>query len=270
MAKPAWRMPWPEGDEPDVELEDDDQQEGAVVLQRWVEQPDGRFALVELPLTRELYLNPRIGDKLTQGELHGDVMADLKGLLGRHFKPQRDVKVLMDMKHTFGRGLYAPGPDISIVRGVRDPERKRDSFNVIKEGVTPSLVIEIVSPLDPRVREMDEVDKYQFYQQVGIPEYLLVDPPRKSTDYRFQLKGHRLAQGKGSYQPIAPDAQGRLLSETTGLWFGVSADGQQIEVFDARTGERLLTPEEIQEGRQAAEAELVRLRAEIEQLKSGR
>jgi Uma2 family endonuclease len=284
MAKPAWRMPWPEGDEPDepdFELEDDDQQEGAVVLQRWVEQPDGRFALVELPLTRELYLNPRIGDKLTQGELHGDVMADLKGLLGRHFKPQRDVKVLMDMKHTFGRGLYAPGPDISIVRGVRDPERKLDSFNVVKEGVSPSLLIEIISPLDPRVREMDEVDKYQFYQQVGIPEYLMVDPPRKSNEHRFQLKGHRLVEGR--YQPIAPDAQGRLLSETTGLWFGVSADGQQIEVFDARTGERLLTPEEIQEGRQAAEekvaretaarklaeAELERLRAEIERLKSG-
>jgi Uma2 family endonuclease len=279
MAKPAWRMPWPEGDEPDepdFELEDDDQQEGAVVLQRWVEQPNGRFALVELPLTRELYLNPRIGDKLTQGELHGDVMAAFKELLGRYFKPQRDVKVLMDMKHTFGRGLYAPGPDISIVHGVRDPERKRDSFNVVKEGVTPSLLIEIISPIDRRVREMDEVDKFQFYQQVRIPEYLMVDPPRKSTDYRFRLKGHRLDAG-GCYQPIAPDAQGRLLSETTGLLFGVSADGQRIDVFDARTGERLLYPEEIQEGRRAAEekaalaeAELERLHAEIERLRSGR
>lgn len=284
MAKPAWRMPWPEGsepDEPDFELEDDDQQEGSVVLQRWVEQPDGRFELVELPLTRELYLNPRIGDKLTQGELHADVMAELKSLLGAHFKPQRDIKVLMDMMHTFGRGLYTPSPDVSIVRGVRDPDRKRDSFNVVKEGVTPSLVIEVVSPLDPRVREMDEVDKYQFYQQVGIPEYLMVDPPRKSNEHRFQLRGHRLVQGR--YQAIAPDAQGRILSETTGLAFGVSADGQRIDVFDARTGERLLPLEEEREGRQKAEAkaaretaarklaeaELKRLRAEIERLKSG-
>jgi Uma2 family endonuclease len=297
MAKPAWKMPWPEGDEPDFELEDDDQQEGSVVLQRWVEQPDGRFELVELPLTRERYLNPRIGDKFTQGELHADVMGELKELLGRLFKPQRDVKVLMDVQHTFGRGLYAPSPDISIIRGVRDPDRKRESFNVVKEGVSPSLVIEIISPLDPRIREMDEVDKYQFYQQIGIPEYLMVDPPRKGTDYRFRLRGHRLDAG-GRYQPIVPDAQGRLLSETTGLWFGVSADGQRIEVFDARTGERVLTPEEVQEGRQRAEekaarasaaqkaaeeeaareasarrlaeAVLERLRAEIERLKSGR
>jgi Uma2 family endonuclease len=208
-------------------------------------------------------------------------MAELKSLLGAHFKPQRDIKVLMDMMHTFGRGLYAPSPDVSIVRGVRDPDRKRDSFNVVKEGVTPSLVIEVVSPLDPRVREMDEVDKYQFYQQVGIPEYLMVDPPRKSNEHRFQLRGHRLVQGR--YQAIAPDAQGRILSETTGLSFGVSADGQRIDVFDARTGERLLPLAEEREGRQKAEkkaaretaarklaeAELKRLRAEIERLKSG-
>ncbi len=269
MAKPASKMPWPDGDEPDLKLEDDDQQEGAVVVQRVIEHPDGHRELVELPLTVERYLNPHLEDKMTQGELHGDVMAGLKELLGRHFKPQRDVKVLMDVKHTFGRGLYAPSPDVSIIRGICDPERKLDSFNVIKEEVAPSLVIEVVSPLDPRVRKMDEVDKFEFYQRVGIPEYLMVDPPRKGTGHRFRLRGYRL-DFRRSYQPIAPDAQGRLLSETAGLWFGVSADGQEIEVFEARTGERLLTPEEIQEGRQAAEAELERLRAEIERLKSGR
>ncbi len=163
MAKPAWKMPWPEGnepDEPDFELEDDDQQEGSVVVQRVVERPDGSLDLVEL-----------------------------------------------------------------------------------------------------------------------------------------RLKGHRL-DARRRYQPIAPDAQGRLLSETTGLWFGVSADGQRIDVFEAQTGERVLTPEEIQEGCQAAEkkaarasvaqkaaekeaarqsaarrlaeAELEQLRAEVERLKSGR
>lgn len=259
MAKPAWRMPWPEGDEPDFELEDDDQQEGAVVVQRVVKHRDGRLELVELPLTRERYLNPRYGDKLTQGELHADVLAELKELLGRLFKPQRDVKVLMDVQHTFGRGLYAPAPDVSILYGVRHPGRKRNSFNVVKEGVTPSLVIEVASPFDPRVRKMDEVDKYQFYQQVGIPEYLMVDPPRKSNEHRFQLKGHRLVEGR--YQPIVPDARGRLLSETTGLWFGVSADGQRIDIFDARTGERLLTPEEIEECRQRAEEKAARASA---------
>ena len=40
------------------------------VLQRWVEQPDGRWRLLELPLTRELFLNPELDDKMLQGEGH--------------------------------------------------------------------------------------------------------------------------------------------------------------------------------------------------------
>jgi Uma2 family endonuclease len=151
------------------------------MLQRWVEHPGGGFELLEMPLTLELYLNPRLGDKLTQGELHADLMAELKELLGRHFRHQRDVKVLMDVKHQFSprRG---PSPDISIVRGVRNPDLKRSSFNVVKEGVVPSLVIEILSPFDARVRRMDEVDKVKLYERVGIPEYVLGDPaPRQNV-----------------------------------------------------------------------------------------
>jgi hypothetical protein len=44
-----------------------------------------------------------------------------------------------------------------------------------------------------------------------------------------------------------------------------------VELFDARTGERLLSSREEEEGRKAAEEELKRLRVEIERLKaSGR
>jgi Uma2 family endonuclease len=270
MAKPAHEMSWPESSEPELELPDEE--DGVVMLQSWVERPGGGFELLEMPLTLELYLNPRLGDKLTQGELHADLMAELKELLGRYFKPQLDVKVLMDVKHLFSprRG---PSPDISIVRGVRNPDRKRSSFNVVKEGVVPSLVIEVLSPFDDRVRQMDKVDKVKLYERVGIPEYVLVDPPRQDNDHRFLLKGFRLDRLR-HYQRIEPDAQGRLLSETTELIFGVSAKGDRIEVFNARTGERLESPAEVEEraAREAkranrAEAELDRLRAQIERLK---
>ncbi|MFY9821058.1 MAG: Uma2 family endonuclease [Thermoanaerobaculia bacterium] len=269
MAKPAREMSWPEKSEP--ELQDDEDEE--VMLQRWVERPGGGFELLEMPLTLELYLNPRLEDKMTQGELHADLLAELKELLGRYFKPQRDVKVLMDVKHILSprRG---PSPDISIVRGVRNPDRKLSSFNVVKEGVVPSLVIEVVSPIDARVRKMDEVDKVKLYERVGIPEYVLVDPPRQANSHQFFLKGYRLDRLK-RYQRIEPDSQGRLLSETTDLLFGVSTQGDRIEVFDARTGERLESPAEVeeraaQEAKRAnrAEEELARLRAQIERLKT--
>jgi Uma2 family endonuclease len=267
-------MSWPEDSEPELELQDEE--EGEVMLQRWVERPGGGFELLEMPLTLELYLNPRLGDKMTQGELHGDLLVELKELLGRYFKPQLGVKVLMDVKHLVSP-RKGPSPDISIVRGVRNPGRKRTSFNIAKEGVVPSLVIEVVSPIDARVRKMDEVDKVRLYERMGIPEYVLVDPPRQANDHRFHLKGYRLDRLK-RYQRIEPDAQGRLLSETTELLFGVSAKGDRIEVFNARTGEWLESPAEVEEraAREAeranrAEAELARLRAQIEQLqKSGR
>jgi len=264
MAKPAREMSWPENIEPELELPDEGE-EGVVMLQRWVERPGGGFELLEMPLTLELYLNPRLEDKMTQGELHGDLLAELKELLGRHFKPQRDVKVLMDVKHVFSprRG---PSPDISIVRGVRNPDRKRSSFNIVKEGVVPSLVIEVISPIDARVRKMDEVDKVKLYERVGILEYVLVDPPRQDNDHRFLLKGYRLDRQR-RYQRIDPDVQGRLLSETMDLLFGVSAGGERIEVFKARTGERLESPEELEERATQAEDELARLRAQIERLK---
>lgn len=260
------------------------------MLQRWVEQPDGHFELIELPLTRELYLNPQLEDKMTQGKLHADLMRDLAELLSRHFRSQPDVLVLMDHKILLGRGLPGPGPDVAVIRGVRDAQRDRDSFNVEEEGVLPSLLIEIISPRDRRVREMDEKDKFLLYERVGIPEYVLVYPPRWSADRRFVLKAYRLGSGK-RYEAIAPDAKGRLLSETTGLKLGVSRKGDRIEVFEARTGKRLPTPMELDEAqkaeraarqaaeakaaretdaRKAAESELQRLRTEIERLKKKR
>jgi hypothetical protein len=85
----------------------------------------------------------------------------------------------------------------------------------------------------------------------------------------------------GRYQPIEPDAQGRLFSETTGVWFQVAPAGDQILLFDAATGRRLLSLAEQEElvieakaeaareveARKAAEAEIAHLQAEIARLR---
>src|SRR5262249_36307329 len=127
----------------------------------------------------------------------------------------------------------------------------------------------------------DLVDKVTLYQRVGIREYLIADTTRRSK--RFQLLGYRL-NALGRYQPIEPDAQGRLLSETVGVWFQASPAGDQILLFDAATGQRLLNLGEQAdltleaqaeaareaEARKEAEAEVARLRAEIERLRGDR
>jgi Uma2 family endonuclease len=278
MAEPARKTRVHEIEKPaDEALEEPD---FPLVLQRWVERPDGSLDLLELPLTPELFLDPQLEDKMVQGRLHSDLLAYFKELVGRYLRPRRDVMVLMDVKHLLGPGLPGPSPDISVIRGARNPEADRSSFNVVKEGVVPCLIIEVVSPLNARIRRTDEVDKVKLYEQIGVHEYLLVNPPRKATGNRFRLTGYRLGSRR-RYQAIEPDELGRLLSKTTGLRFGVAPQGDRIEAFDDATGERLRSPEEEvaareaaesmvareAEARKAAEAEVARLRAEIERLK---
>jgi len=264
------------------------------VLQRWIEGSDGRLELLQLPLTPELYLNPELEDKMVQGEWHDVTCAEITGLLRHHFRPQPDTRVFHDLMHLLGQGLPTPSPDVSVVFGIRDRER-RDSFDVEKEGLRPALIIEVVSPLSARVRRTDLEDKVTLYQRAGILEYLIADTTRRSK--RYQLLGYRLSPS-GRYQPIEPDAQGRLLSEATGVWFQVAPAGDQILLFDAATGRRLLSLAEQEEltieakaeaarevearkaaeaeiareveARKAAEAEIAHLRAEIARLRGER
>jgi len=288
MAEPAWKTPTGKQWAPEREVEEETEERS--VLQRWIELPDGELELLELPLTPELFLDPELDDKMAQGEWHDETSVEIKTLLQSHFRGQREVRVFRDLKHLLGRGLPAPAPDVSVVRGLRDPT-PLDSLDVVKQGVRPSLVIEVVSPLSARVRQTDLEDKVQIYQLVGIPEYLIVDTPtRKRAPRRCTLLGYRLG-ATGRYQPIVPDAEGRLLSETTGVLFQIGPTGDRVLLFDSVTGRRLLNQEEQEEraaqeaeradreaeradreaeARKAAEAENARLREELERLRLSR
>jgi Uma2 family endonuclease len=216
-----------------------------------------------MPLTPELFLNPQVGDQMTQGKRHGDTARQIADLLEDFFRPAPDVLVTFDLKHLLGPGLPQPSPDVSVIRGVRDRDADRESFDVEAEGVRPCLIVEVVSPLSSRIRQTDLVSKVDVYRQAGIAEYLIVDCTRR--DRRFRLLGYRLA-GPARYQPIEPDDQGRLLSETTGLWFQVSPDGSRVLISEYPAGRPLLTRQEEKTLRKAAEEEAARLRAEIERL----
>ena len=256
MAEPVRKTPHAESEEQDV-----------ILLERWVERPGGRGEFLHKPLAPEDYLNPLFGDKWLQGQAHGDLLVELTELLKRHFWPQQDVLVPMEVQHRFGPGFPKPAPDISVIRGVRDCGGDRSSFDVRKEDVVPSLILEVISRRGGEIRRTDEETKVRLYERAGIPEYLLVYPPNVTADHRFQLAGLRLGLDR-RYHPIEPDKEACLFSETTGLRFGISDAGNRIEVFDARTGERIPTPLEIEEARRMAEEELKRLRAEIERLKT--
>jgi Uma2 family endonuclease len=238
------------------------------LLQRWVPGPDGRLELLVRPLTREDILYPQLEDKILQGEPHAEFRNQLADLMRRRFQP--DSLVLEDVCiRDLGPDLPEPSPDVTVVLKARPGERS--SFSVAEEGVRPDLIIEIVSPSKAEIRKVDEEDKVWVYSEAGIPEYVLLYLPRPKKGGWIRPVGYRLVS-RGQYRPIEPDAQGRIFSETTRLWFAPA--GKRIQVFDDRTGERLLYSDEEEAGRRAAEeraaaaeAEAALLREELERLK---
>jgi len=264
MAEPAWKTPIERQDEPD----DDGP---GITLLRWVERPDGELEQVAMPLTPELFLHSQFGDHMSQGMRHSNTARRIADRLEHHFRAERDVLVTFDLTHYLGSDLPYPSPDISVIRGLPDPQTNRESFDLEEEGVRPCLIVEVVSPKSARIRRTDLVSKVEIYALAGIAEYVIVDS--KLRDPRFRLLGYRLDRS-GRYQAIEPDDQGRILSETTGLWFQISPDGDEVLLFEHPAGEPLLTHEQEGELRKVAEeraaraeAELERLRAEIERLR---
>jgi Uma2 family endonuclease len=287
----------------------DPEEEYRSFVLRWVKRPDGRHEQVELPLTPELFLNPRADDTIVQGPFHGKAILRIGELLDRHFSKEEDVELLLDVKLVLGRGLPGPAPDVAVVRGLKDFNPRDRSYRVAKYGVPPCLVIEVLSPDEARIRRVDEVRKVGLYARAGIQEYLLVDPPREANGDRYRLRLYRLGP-HGRYDAIEPDEREHFRSETADLSFAVSPEGDRIMVFDPEGNPILRAEEEAearkaerrarqaaerkadreakarqaeqearqaaeqraraeQDARQAAEAELARLRAEIERFKKG-
>lgn len=98
----------------------------------------------------------------------------------------------------------------------------------------------------------DDTEKVDIYRLAGIQEYIGIDPHFAEEGTAWQLKGWRLRQGQ--YQTMQPDAQGRLLSETTGVWFALDETRRDLRLINAVTGEKLLMNEEEYEARLMAEA----------------
>ena len=105
---------------------------------------------------------------------------------------------------------------------------------------------------------------------LGVREYFLYDPLGEYL--RPPLQGYRLHEGE--YQRLLPAGEEGLTSQVLGLELRVEAGRQRVVA--PTTGERLLTPAELQAARRAeatarraAEAELEQLRTELARLRGG-
>lgn len=120
-------------------------------------------------------------------EIHQRVSMRLSGELYTFFKERTcrlysapfDVRLPMKGKGTADNQIYTiVQPDLCVVCDLE----KIDGRGCIG---APDLVVEILSPSNSR---KDLKDKYEIYQEAGVPEYWIVDADDKAI-YRYVLGG---------------------------------------------------------------------------------
>ncbi len=232
--------------------------------ERWEKSPDGAEKLRLIPLTYKDLLDPQEGDRVTEDSIHRSVTDIVAGILTRRYEKESTVAVWRNLKLNFViPGLTSgPGPDICLMRGVRDRDRKRTSFRLGEEPGEVRLGVEVVSQ---KSAQKDYKDILKIYARIGMEEYIAIRAEGLYLEDRFELRGWRRNPKTKRMNRMRPDRQGRLHSKTTGLLFGTGADGCGLVISDALTGERLRTPDE---ERRAAEERNREMMAEIERLRA--
>jgi Uma2 family endonuclease len=228
----------------------------------WVTNEEGQKQLLYFPLTETDFLHPEEDYHLPSNTFHENTRTELKEILQRRYGQREDVGVFGDLIIEWGiEGLRQHCPDVCVIFGLQDKQKDRSKFIVPEEGTKPAIVMEVVSP---RYRTADREKKVKQYAQAGVEEYLIFDRRRYRGELRDEMLGYRLEAG--IYVPIVPDEEGKILSQTLNIWFGMREG--KVMLFEGSTGEPLLTSQALeqlaQREQQRAEEERQRA-AQLEQ-----
>ncbi len=198
------------------------------------------------------------GKPMAETDTHARTIIQLRESLDEYFLNDPEVYVSGTLLIYYAQGdpKQRVAPDVFVVRGV--PKGERRVYFLWEEGVVPSVVFEISSR--GTYRE-DLHKKWRLYAELGIPEYYLYDP---EYDYlKESLVAFRLTNGMLEEVPV-PD--GVIHSPALGL--DLVDTGVSLRLRDPQTGQFLPTRAERRAAQEQAEAEVVRLRAEIERLRA--
>ena len=157
-------------------------------------------------------------------------------------------------------------PDITFVKGVRDPQRiiHRNGYVISEVGKPPDLVLEVGSR---STGQRDYTVKREGFARYGVREYWRFDP--SGGEYHDAPLGGDVLGDGGKYEPIEivsePDGRNWGYSEVLELeiwWY----DGR-LRFRDPVTGEFLRAPEESQDAVETAEARMAEMEAELRRLR---
>ncbi len=220
---------------------------------------------------REIEYPESDGKPMAETDVHRNWMVWNIQRLSWHFRGQRVyVSGNLLVYYVEGDPTKSFAPDTFVVKNCRPGQRR--TFKIWEEKKVPSFILETTSK---KTKREDEDFKKKLYQKLRIKEYFLYDPLAEWLDpplQGFRLVGDRLLA-------IDPESDGGLVSRELGLKL-MLVDGR-LEMFDLRTGERLLTDgeradqasheaEDARRHAQLLEQELARLRAKQGNGQSGR
>jgi Uma2 family endonuclease len=200
----------------------------------------------EAARTRPVEYPESDGQPMAESDDHADELRAAVVTLRDHFAARTpDVYVSGNnfLYYVEGDPKQCVSPDCYVVKGVAN--HRRPIFKVWQEGGhRPCFALELTSR---STRKNDLGDKMSTYRDdLGVAEYFLFDLTRDWVPEG--LRGYRLEAGV--YQPILPDARGRLSSHELGLDLGIV--GEQLRFFEPAAQEPLLRQDERADRAEAA------------------
>lgn len=210
------------------------------------------------------------GEPMAESDWQYIPLTDTVSTLRVHYRDRSDVYVAGDMLiyYRINRNDVRVAPDVFAVFGATG-NHPRDSWLVWREGRAPDFVMEIASSSTWR-REATE--KRRIYADMGVTEYVRFDPTGNYFTPALVLE--TLDGTEYREQPLTTGDDGNLRAHSAVLGLDIAvAPDLTLRLYDPATGEWLRTHQESdaalqdsEAARQAAEAEVARLREQLEQL----
>ena len=204
------------------------------------------------------------GRPVAETPLHYKRLSDLAYCLTTFFRRRADAYVGVNMlayddPKEPGRHL---SPDIFVAfGGLSEEEREREIYKLWEEP-SPAFVLEVTSR---STRREDERKKVR-YAKWGVAEYFMYDP---RGEYLVPaLQGYELSRRGYRSMPERTLSNGERGLSSGRLGLDLWLDGSTLRLYDPVAGRNLLTPEETEQRRLAAEARARTAEMELSDLKA--
>lgn len=200
------------------------------------------------------------GKPMAESDFQFTPLAYARDSLRLHFRDRTDVYVAGNLLIYYEEGnpKARVAPDVFVVLGV--PNRDRSSYFLWEDRKAPDFVLEITSR---STRGEDQGRKRELYRRLGITEYWQYDPTGDYLDP--PLQGLRLTGGAYQPMPSAESADGSTAMASRVLELELRLVGGELRFHDPMTGRNLLTLEEADDARRAAESRVAELEALLRQ-----